>query len=196
MSFPCAKCSATSITATTRNIVKLSKFSCQQLFPPKVMFGPCRQPGGENTKGAREWAAQVGGEALDTYYAPFVATSETQIPRLIELASVTSADIICDLGCGDGATLCEFVRLTGCTALGCDVDALLLAKGRATAARMMLSESVTLRDELITAYMVTGIYHRLTLIASSSSLTLIASSSSPTKQREGLGSELDNFPRC
>ena len=34
--------------------------------------------------------------------APFVPTPQDVVNRMLELASVTSADVVYDLGCGDG----------------------------------------------------------------------------------------------
>ena len=53
--------------------------------------------------GARVAAAHAGmEERADGVYAPFVATPLAQVPRVLELARVTSDDVLCDLGYGDG----------------------------------------------------------------------------------------------
>ena len=117
------------------------------------MHGPCVGVGVVLRKGAAEWASELGGETDDTAFAPYIATSRLQAPRLVGLASITSSDVICDLGCGEAGMLIDLVRLTGCSAIGCDVDADALACGqRRIDEDPELGSKVALSQSLISDY--------------------------------------------
>lgn len=42
--------------------------------------------------------------------APFVSSPQEVVKRMLELAQVSDADIVCDLGCGDGRVLVTAVK--------------------------------------------------------------------------------------
>ena len=94
-------------------------------------FGPWAPPGSTCRKAASDWAAGCGMGVEGHAFAPHVPTPLLQAKRLCELGAINAADVVCDLGCGEASLLCELVRLTGCAAIGCDVDSDLLASGRA-----------------------------------------------------------------
>ena len=79
----------------------------------------CANNPNASAMGAAEWAASAGssGEA----YAPFVTILDTQSDRVIELACVTSRDVVCDLGFGDAQFLLHVAAATGCRCIGCEV---------------------------------------------------------------------------
>ena len=93
--------------------------------------GPWLPEGIIAKKGASDWARQLRRRgSLDNdnnddqlcYYSPYISTRLEQVARLVTLANIRSTDVVCDFGCGEALLLCEIVRLTGCTAMGCDVD--------------------------------------------------------------------------
>ena len=54
--------------------------------------------------------------------APFVPTPQDVVDRMLELAGVTSADLVYDLGCGDGRILISAARKYGARGLGVDME--------------------------------------------------------------------------
>ena len=57
--------------------------------------------------------------------------SDSQSDRVIELARVTSSDIVCDLGFGDAQFLLHVAASTGCRCIGCEVNGDLVAQAAA-----------------------------------------------------------------
>lgn len=64
--------------------------------------------------------------------APFVASPEYRVRRLVELACLTADDVLLDIGCGDGSLLAGARQRCGCRGLGFDIDAPLIAQARNT----------------------------------------------------------------
>jgi len=62
--------------------------------------------------------------------SPFVPCAPSRIPYILQAARISAADIVCDLGCGDGAILVEAARRCGCRCLGLDIDAPCLEAAR------------------------------------------------------------------
>jgi len=52
----------------------------------------------------------------------FVPTPQEVVEKMLEVAKVTSKDIVYDLGCGDGRIVLTAARKYGCKARGFDVD--------------------------------------------------------------------------
>lgn len=67
-----------------------------------------------------------------TKLAPFVPTPVAVADRMMEDAGVTAADVVYDLGCGDGA-LCIAAAKRGATAVGFDLDNVRISAARAAA---------------------------------------------------------------
>lgn len=63
----------------------------------------------------------------------FLGTPATLIPELLSFADVGEADVVMDLGCGDGRVVLEAAHLYGCGAIGIENRADLVALGRAEA---------------------------------------------------------------
>ena len=59
-----------------------------------------------------------GGQSL----APFVPTEQDVVERMLELAGVTSKDVVYDLGCGDGRIPITVARKYGAHGVGVDID--------------------------------------------------------------------------
>ena len=70
------------------------------------------------------------GRPAGGHLGPFLATPRSLVPGLLDLAGVTEADRVYDLGCGDGRVLAEAVRLRGCRAVGIERDAGLVERAR------------------------------------------------------------------
>ena len=65
--------------------------------------------------------------------APFVATPEDVVDRMLTLAGVTSQDVVIDLGCGDGRIPIQAARKYGARGIGVDIDPRRIAESRANA---------------------------------------------------------------
>jgi len=116
------------------------------------MHGPSLPNGHVGTKSASDWAAELGSATQGYSFAPFVATRPLQAARLAKLGSITASDVVCDLGCGEAALICELVRLTGCSAIGCDVDCHALTRGQGRIDSEDFAGRVSLTHGLIHTY--------------------------------------------
>ena len=67
--------------------------------------------------------------------APFVPTPPEVVARMIEMAAVGPADVVYDLGCGDGRMVIAAAKTRGARGVGIELDKGLLAECRAAAAR-------------------------------------------------------------
>jgi SAM-dependent methyltransferase len=77
-------------------------------------------------------------------HSPFVNSTSGTILAAAKLLSVNSADIVCDLGCGDGAVLNTILdNYRGVKALGLDIDPELIALARSRALEMGVAERAT-----------------------------------------------------
>jgi hypothetical protein len=54
--------------------------------------------------------------------APWVPTPQPVVDRMLELAEVTAADIVYDIGCGDGRIVITAARRFGARGVGLDID--------------------------------------------------------------------------
>ena len=52
----------------------------------------------------------------------YVPTPPEVVEKMLEVAKVTSKDVLYDLGCGDGRIVCAAARKYGCKAIGFDID--------------------------------------------------------------------------
>ena len=52
----------------------------------------------------------------------YVPTPPEVMDKMLEVARITSKDVVYDLGCGDGRIVCAAARRYGCKAAGYDID--------------------------------------------------------------------------
>jgi cyclopropane fatty-acyl-phospholipid synthase-like methyltransferase len=71
--------------------------------------------------------------ALSQTLAPFIATPEDVVDRMLAFATVTSDDVVYDLGCGDGRIPIAAAVKYGARGVGLDIDPALIEKSRASA---------------------------------------------------------------
>jgi SAM-dependent methyltransferase len=76
------------------------------------------------------WTAVTPGQ---TVLAPYIATPEDVVNRMLELAHVTQDDVVYDLGCGDGRIPIAAAVKYGARGVGLDIDAGLIERARANA---------------------------------------------------------------
>jgi SAM-dependent methyltransferase len=67
--------------------------------------------------------------------APYVSTPEEVVHRMLALAQVGPADVVYDLGCGDGRIVIAAARDFGARGVGVDLDPRRVAEARANARR-------------------------------------------------------------
>ncbi|MEM9514464.1 MAG: methyltransferase domain-containing protein [Actinomycetota bacterium] len=75
---------------------------------------------------------------------PFLATPDSLIDPLFDVAGVGPDDLLVDLGCGDGRLVVEAARRRGCRALGVEHDLTLVELGRARIAAAGVEDRATI----------------------------------------------------
>ena len=65
--------------------------------------------------------------------APFVATPDEVVDRMLALAKVGPRDVVYDLGCGDGRIVIASAKKYGARGVGVDIDANLINQAEANA---------------------------------------------------------------
>ena len=68
--------------------------------------------------------------------APDVRTPMSTVRAMLDLAHVTSSDVVYDLGSGDGRIVIAAVRERGARGVGVEIDPALVAESRASARRL------------------------------------------------------------
>ena len=67
-------------------------------------------------------SAQQSVPAAPSSLAPYVPTPQDVVDRMLSLANVTSADVVYDLGCGDGRIVITAAKRFGARGVGVDID--------------------------------------------------------------------------
>jgi SAM-dependent methyltransferase len=104
--------------------------------------------------------------------APFVPTPQDVVDRMLELGNVTDADVLYDLGCGDGRVLITAAKKYGARAFGVDLEPYRVEESKANAKAAGVEGLVTvkLQDALtldvssatvVTLYLVEWSTHKL-----------------------------------
>jgi hypothetical protein len=84
--------------------------------------------------------------------AVFVPTPQDVVEEMLKLAGVKKADVVYDLGCGDGRILVTAARKYGCRAVGYELDRRLVEQARASAKEHGVEALVTVEPkDLFTA---------------------------------------------
>jgi SAM-dependent methyltransferase len=84
--------------------------------------------------------------------APYVATPEPVVAAMLELANVSSVDLLYDLGSGDGRVVIMAARDRGARGIGIDIDPDRIKEGQENARRARVAERVRfLRQDLFNA---------------------------------------------
>jgi SAM-dependent methyltransferase len=79
--------------------------------------------------------------------APYIATPEDVVERMLTLAEVTRQDVVYDLGCGDGRIPIAAAKKYGARGVGVDIDPKLVAQARANAKAEGVEALVAFRVE-------------------------------------------------
>jgi SAM-dependent methyltransferase len=78
---------------------------------------------------------------------PFVASTPAVIDKMLEIARVTTGDVIYDIGSGDGAIIIRAAKKYGARGVGIEIDQDLVAKARALAFREKVEHLVEFRAQ-------------------------------------------------
>jgi SAM-dependent methyltransferase len=79
--------------------------------------------------------------------APYVPTPQHVVERMLELAQVSSKDIVYDLGCGDGRIVITAAKKYGARGVGVDIDPERIKESEANAKAAGVEKLVTFRLE-------------------------------------------------
>jgi SAM-dependent methyltransferase len=105
-----------------------------------LAIGAAQAEGQTRADCERRYTPQRGQEGKDVVWAP---TEDSMLVRMLEMASVTSADKLYDLGSGDGKIPIAAAKHFGATAVGIEYDADLVKHARCLAAAERLQSRVT-----------------------------------------------------
>ena len=75
--------------------------------------------------------------------APFVPTSTEVVERMLQLADVTSRDLVYDLGCGDGRIIIAAARKYGARGVGVDIEPYWVGESQSNAKKAGVEPLVT-----------------------------------------------------
>ncbi len=79
--------------------------------------------------------------------APYVPTPQHVVDKMLELAEVTSKDVVYDLGCGDGRIVITAAKKYGAHGVGVDIDPQRIKESRANAKEAGVEDLVTFKQE-------------------------------------------------
>ena len=79
--------------------------------------------------------------------APYVPTPQYLVEKMLELAQVTSQDVVYDLGCGDGRIVITAAKKYGARAVGIDIDPERIRESNSNARAAGVEELVNFRQE-------------------------------------------------
>ena len=84
--------------------------------------------------------------------APYVPTPQEVVDRMLQLAGVSKADVVYDLGCGDGRIPITAAKAYGARGVGVDIDPQRIAEANANAKQAGVAHLVTfkLQDAMTT----------------------------------------------
>jgi precorrin-6B methylase 2 len=93
------------------------------------------------------FSAAASEAAAQQLLAPYVPTPHPVVEKMLELAQVTSKDIVYDIGCGDGRIVITAAKKYGARAVGIDIDPERIRESKANAKAAGVEDLVTFRLE-------------------------------------------------
>jgi SAM-dependent methyltransferase len=79
------------------------------------------------------------------HLAPYVPTPQEVVDRMLQLGGVSKADVVYDLGCGDGRIPITAAKRFGARGVGVDIDPQRIAEANANAKKEGVTHLVTFR---------------------------------------------------
>lgn len=77
----------------------------------------------------------------------FVPTPNDVVAKMLELADVKKADVLYDLGCGDGRIVVAAAKKVGCKAIGYDIDPERIKESRENVKKSQVEELVKIEQQ-------------------------------------------------
>jgi SAM-dependent methyltransferase len=111
-----------------------------------VVLGVATAPGAPAALVATVHAALALPQAAPSL-APYSATPQEVVDRMLQLAEVTKNDVVYDLGSGDGRLVITAAKRYGARGVGIDIDPALIARSRANARKEGVEGLVEFRQE-------------------------------------------------
>lgn len=99
----------------------------------------------DSTETANEGLATSSPDTIDKD-APFVATAQHIVTRMLEVANVTEDDVVYDLGSGDGRIVITAAKQFGARGVGIEIDPELVEKARRRAREAGVADRVEFRQ--------------------------------------------------
>ena len=91
-------------------------------------------------------AAQQGGQPTPNL-APYMATPQEVVDRMLQMAEVTKGDVVYDLGSGDGRLVITAAKRYGARGVGIEIDPALITQSRANARKEGVESLVEFRQQ-------------------------------------------------
>jgi len=79
--------------------------------------------------------------------APYAPTPQDVVEKMLEIANVTSSDVVYDLGSGDGRLVITAAKKHGARGVGVEIDPALVAESRANAKKAGVESLVEFREQ-------------------------------------------------
>jgi SAM-dependent methyltransferase len=79
--------------------------------------------------------------------APYVPTPQEVVDRMLQMAEVTKADVVYDLGSGDGRLVITAAKRYGARGVGIDIDPALIARSQDNARKEGVDKLVEFRQQ-------------------------------------------------
>jgi protein-L-isoaspartate O-methyltransferase len=91
-------------------------------------------------------SASQGGQPTPNL-APYMATPQEVVDRMLQMAEVTKGDVVYDLGSGDGRLVITAAKRYGARGVGIDIDPALITQSRANARKEGVENLVEFRQQ-------------------------------------------------
>jgi len=92
-------------------------------------------------------ASPQAGQQPPATLAPYMATPQEVVDRMLQMAEVTKDDVVYDLGSGDGRLVITAAKRYGARGVGVDIDPALIARSRDNARREGVDKLVEFRQQ-------------------------------------------------
>lgn len=79
--------------------------------------------------------------------APFIVTPDPIVEKMVEVAELTPADVVYDLGCGDGRIVITAAVKSGCHGVGFEIDPERVSEARENVRRHGVEHLVEIRQQ-------------------------------------------------
>ena len=120
-------------------LVRLTSLVIVALGVTTALNGPAALAATARAAGVRPQAAPS--------LAPYSATPQEVVERMLQLAEVTRNDVVYDLGSGDGRLVITAAKRYGARGVGIDIDPALIARSRANARKEGVDGLVEFRQQ-------------------------------------------------